>query len=175
MGIAVPTYNHYENGHLGFSDHAPRFAKFFRVSLEWLVTGYGAMRGGTGEIRVLGLVGAGAVIKMLDDIALIESGESINLPKGRRLGAYKVVGDSQYPRFLDGEYVLFDAEPVLPELLIGDYAVVQTTDGQRYIKTLRRGRGDNKWRLESHNAPPLEDVALMGAWRYLGILARARS
>jgi hypothetical protein len=46
MGIRVPTYTHHENGRNSLSRSGPRYASFFRVSLEWLLTGKGSMRGG---------------------------------------------------------------------------------------------------------------------------------
>ena len=41
MGIAYPTYAAHENGMRGFSRSADRYARFFKVSLDWLMTGRG--------------------------------------------------------------------------------------------------------------------------------------
>jgi hypothetical protein len=49
MGVKVSTYGHHENATAGFSRHAERYARFFRVNLEWLLTGRGEMRPGKGE------------------------------------------------------------------------------------------------------------------------------
>jgi transposase-like protein len=43
-------------------------------------------------------------------------------------------------------------------------------DGRKLIKVLRRGVGADRWRLDTHNAKAEEDVELIGAWRYLGVL-----
>jgi phage repressor protein C with HTH and peptisase S24 domain len=173
MGIGVATYNHHENGTRGFVHDGERYARFFRVSLEWLLTGRGEMK--TRRERIIpvhGLVGAGASVEMIGDSAAIDPPDEVELPSDGSLAALQVRGESQWPRFLDGEYILFDRMPVDPASQTGRYAIVQTIDGRRLIKTLRRSRegGDNRWRLESHNAPPEDPVELMGCWRYLGTL-----
>jgi hypothetical protein len=43
MKIPIGTYSTHENGACGFRRPAPRYAKFFRVRLEWLLTGHGEM------------------------------------------------------------------------------------------------------------------------------------
>lgn len=171
LGMPPPTYAHYEDGRTKLGAKAATFARKFKVRVEWLLTGAGDMRGKAAAIPIRGVVGAGAAVAMVDDAAVDPHGEFV-MPEPGRVEALIVKGESQWPRFLDGEIVLFDPVPVLPETLIGRYAIVQTTDGRRLIKTLRRGRGANKWRLESHNAPPEDDVELLGAWRYLGTLDR---
>jgi phage repressor protein C with HTH and peptisase S24 domain len=44
MGVEPPTYLGHENGSRGFRASAPRYGDFFRVNLEWLLTGRGAMK-----------------------------------------------------------------------------------------------------------------------------------
>lgn len=47
MGVKPPGYAHHENGTRGLSRGADiRYAKFFRVNVEWLLTGQGPMRKG---------------------------------------------------------------------------------------------------------------------------------
>lgn len=41
IGMARPTYLAHENGGRGFAKYADRYARFFRVSYEWLMTGRG--------------------------------------------------------------------------------------------------------------------------------------
>ena len=178
MGVKAPTYTHHENGTAGLSRSGERYARFFRVSLDWLLTGRGEMKMKRDEpglaIPILGVVGAGAGVEMIEDEAGLNGQHEIQMPAQGNIGALVVRGDSQYPRFRDGEIILFDPRPALPETLQGRYAVVQTVDGRRLIKILRRSRagGDNRWTLESHNAPPEENVQLLGAWRYIGVLQR---
>lgn len=173
MGVGYSTYKGHEDGGSGLSRAGERYARFFRVSLEWLLTGRGEMRPRRERIvPVHGLVGAGASVEMIGDSAAIDPPDEVELPGDGRLAALQVRGESQWPRFLDGEYILYDSIPVDPATQAGRYAIVQTIDGRWLVKTLRRSRegGDNRWRLESHNAPPEDPVELMGCWRYLGTL-----
>jgi phage repressor protein C with HTH and peptisase S24 domain len=170
LGVKAAGYVHHENGSRPLTRRAQRYARFFRVSLEWLVSGRGPMRGNPLIIPVRGRVGAGAAVEFAHDAAEIAKGEWITVPDGGDIAALVVQGDSQWPRFLDREIVLYDPTPVAPGELVGHYAIVQTHDGRKLIKILRRSPGDNRWRLESHNAPAEEGVELIGAWRYLGVL-----
>lgn len=172
MGANRYTYTQHENGLRGVSrDALRRYAAFFRVSLEWLMTGRGDMKTARDSVSlpVDGVVGAGAAVEMADDLST--AGDVIDLPLDGTIGALRVRGDSQWPRFLNGEIVLYDRRAVIPDTLVGRTAIVQLADGRRLIKTLRRGQGDNRWTLESHNAPPERNVELIGAWRYIGTIA----
>lgn len=170
MGVPEPTYQAHENGSRGLARSLKRYATFFHVSADWLLTGKGDMKGRNRTIPVLGLVGAGAAVEMIGDTSGVEPPDFIDLPGDGRVAALQVRGDSQYPRFCAGEYILYDPEPVLPAALVNRYAVVQALDGRRLIKILQRGKREGSWRLVSHNAPPEEDVELLAAWRYLGVL-----
>lgn len=44
LQIPKPTYYSHENGTRGFAAEAERYARFFRVSYEWLMTGKGGVR-----------------------------------------------------------------------------------------------------------------------------------
>src|SRR5579871_3819144 len=47
MGVKPVTYTHHENGTRGFGcETAARYAAFFRVTLDWLISNKGPMRGG---------------------------------------------------------------------------------------------------------------------------------
>ena len=47
LGIPPPTYLAHENGSRGFSkEDAARYARFYRVSVEWLYRGYGPQKPG---------------------------------------------------------------------------------------------------------------------------------
>ena len=139
----MPTYVHHENGRSGLSRAGERYAKFFRVNLEWLLTGKGPMRGQS--IPVMGKVCAGAHVEYFDKSA---PPENIELIDPKRLAALQVDGESMYPRFYPGEFVLFDLENVPPATLLNQYAVVQTLEGERLIKILREGRTPGLYTLE---------------------------
>ena len=177
-GWVVSTYLGYENG-----DRAPsrtmarRIAAAFHVSLDWLLDGRGAMRHGAARrIPLRGYVGAGGGVDWVDDVIAAEVVDGLALPAADGVEALIVRGDSQYPRFFDGEAILFDPRPIPIEEAVGHYAVVQTLDGRRMIKIVRHNpNGGDLWRLESHNAAPEDNVALLAVWRYIGVLARPDS
>jgi phage repressor protein C with HTH and peptisase S24 domain len=52
MGIGEPTYLGHENGSRGLSRAAARYARFFHVSLDWLIGGRGEFRLAGGEARL---------------------------------------------------------------------------------------------------------------------------
>jgi phage repressor protein C with HTH and peptisase S24 domain len=173
IGVALPTYTHHENGTSGLSRRGERYARFFGVSLEWLLTGRGEMRGPAPRngIPIMGIATAGAAaIPSAEDEAHAALGFAA-LPDPDEVFAQRVEGDSMWPRFLHGETIICAREPARPDRLIGRYALVQLPDGRRMIKRLARGTRPGRYSLESHNAPPEHDVELLAAWPYLMTLA----
>jgi SOS-response transcriptional repressor LexA len=171
IGIRVPTYIHHENGTNGLSRVGVRYAKFFHVSLEWLLEGKGPMRPSRATIPLAGYVGAGATVYPINDD---QTGHGLDVldyfPDATEICALEVRGDSQYPRYLAGEIILIDREPRAPRDLIGRYCLVDLDDGRRLVKLLRRGTENGLFRLESHNAPPEDDVKVMAAYKVRGTL-----
>jgi phage repressor protein C with HTH and peptisase S24 domain len=51
IGVGEPTYLGHENGSRGLSRAAARYARFFHVSLDWLLEGRGEFKLGGGEAR----------------------------------------------------------------------------------------------------------------------------
>lgn len=170
MGVKIPTYINHENATAGLTRNGERYARFFRVDYEWLMTGRGAMRPASAEIAVPidGFVGAGANVDLIERAAGDAPLGHVAFPTDGGLGALIVKGESQYPRLLDGEAVIYCRASELPSALEDRLAIVQTLAGERLIKTLRRA-GD-RWTLESHNAKALHGVELLGAWRVVAIV-----
>lgn len=171
MGLKPSAYINHENNWRGFERHAARYAAFFRVSLEWLSTGKGDMKPrrspGSFSLPVRGKVGAGAIVDMqnYDSDTLIDEMD-VDMSHDMLLA---IEGDSQWPRFMAGEWLIVAGEPVDPARLIGGYAVVQCEDtGRRLVKMLLRGTRPGTYRLDSHNAPPEDNVKLLAAWRIKG-------
>lgn len=134
------------------------------------MTGYAAPEIAPTAIPVRGFVRAASafVEKNPDDRKV--PWDSIEIPSDHSIEALIVEGDSQWPRFFDGEVILYNSDPIDPAALVDEYAVIETLDGQRLIKILRRnGSG---WRLESHNAPPIDVDGITAAWRFVGTLWR---
>lgn len=173
MGAKTTTYQGHENSGRGLRVPVlERYAKFFRVSPEWLMTGKPTPEPKTDYPRVMihGYVKGGAEIEEAPAEMFMRQKDFLELWNVGQVGALEVEGDSMRPRFLPGEFILFETSPRLPAELIDQYAIVQTLDGRRMIKILRRGRSEGKWRLDSHNAEPMEDVELLAAWRYCGVV-----
>lgn len=169
MGIPAPTYLAHENGTKGLSRAGQRYAAFFRVSLSWLLAGVGDMTGGSRSVPFMGMVGAGSTVEPIGDNAAAAFGE-IEIPNGEHLGALAVRGESQYPRYMDGEIILYDRRPTSPGELRNRYAVVDCSDGRRVIKKIVKGRIPASWNLWSHNAPEEEDVEIIACYRVKGTL-----
>lgn len=68
-----------------------------------------------------------------------------------------VRGPSMYPRYFDGEKLLYRTERRHPSRLINEECVVRLTNGQMLVKIIRRGTRKTLFNLESWNAPLMED------------------
>lgn len=149
----VSTYRSHENGQRGFRhDTAMIYARAFRVSPEWLMFGTGGP--GQRPVPLVGYVGAGAEVFPFDDGGSLED---IDPPPG--VGpdavAVRVRGDSMFPRYMDGDVLIYDSHDSL-RAADGQECVICLPDGRRLIKTVRVER-DGSVTLESWNAPPQRD------------------
>jgi len=172
LGLPPQSYRNNENGSRGIRSggKAERLAKFFRVSLEWLIAGRGDMYGERMGIPIVGLVGAGSSVEPVGDTAAAEPPGNISLPEGQHLAGLVVRGDSQWPRFLEGEIILFDTRTRSPAELVNQYAVVDLDDGRRMIKKLARTGRVGHWTLLSHNREPETVDNILAAYEVKGVL-----
>jgi len=160
MGIEEPTYLGHENGSRGLSRAAARYARFFGVSLDWLIDGRSVRLGRDGGLaaaraapprnaEIGGPARFGARIPAYGQAVGGRDGEFILngnrivdvLAPPSLLGvpdayAVYVVGDSMEPRYFAGEAVFVN--PRLP-VRRGDFVVAQIAveDGEpphAYIK-----------------------------------------
>jgi phage repressor protein C with HTH and peptisase S24 domain len=168
FGWKVSTYLGHENGDRNPSrDKAKRYAERFKVRWEWLLEGEGQPTArGTPAPVVAGYVGAGAEIIPVDGDP--GPGHRIDLPPPNAVPVI-VRGDSMYPRYFDGETLLYLPEHRPPDELIGRECVVKLADGRMLVKILKRGTKRRRYNLESWNAAPLENQAVEWAaavrWR----------
>lgn len=158
-GWPETTYRHHENGTRGFRlPSAKIYARAFRVAPEWLLFGKGgAERSG---VPVVGYIGAGAEIYPIDQGGSLDEVEA---PPGVGPEAVAVIvrGDSMWPRYTDGDTIIYDQH--LPaEKADRRECVIALPDGRKYVKMVRR-QPDGLWTLESHNAPPIHDAELLWA------------
>lgn len=118
LGVKYPTYAGHENGSAGFrADSADLYARKFKVSLDWLLTGRGSMSSKgviPAEIEVAGLPIAGAIQAghWLETTFIDSDLEPEMLPVARdsrfpraRQYALRVIGDSMDLDYPDGSYV----------------------------------------------------------------------
>lgn len=171
MGVPYSTYSAHENGEKKLTRAGDRYARFFRVAKAWLMDGVGAMQGNLRSIPILGSVGAGATVEQIGDTAAHDAIGEIDLPDPERLGALIVRGESQWPKWIDGDVIIYEREPRRPSELSNRYCIVETISGERMIKMLRRSPKPGLWLLESHNAPP-QEAELLSAYRYVMTMAR---
>lgn len=161
LGVKEPTYMGHENGSRGFPlDRAERYARKFKVSLEWLLTGRGSpTKGVLPTARAAGYIGAGAEFLPVDDHAPGGGLEEVEIPPGVPLDAVLVIvrGDSMHPRYFDGEYLFYLRDQRPPAELLNRECVVKLPDGRMFVKMLRRGSQHGLFNLESWNASIIED------------------
>lgn len=174
MGVKKDTLAQHENATQGRGvprDAAIKYAKFYRVSTDFILTGKGNQTHKT-QTPVVGYIGAGAEVFPVDDHAKGEGLDKVDPPSGIEFPcvAARVRGDSMYPMLEDGWLVFWtrDNESV-PEECLNKLCVVQVKDGPMLVKRLRRGSRAGLFNLESHNAPLRTDVALEWAARVLDI------
>lgn len=159
------TYAAHENGQNKFDDDlARRYARAFKVSAAWLLTGEGDLTPPRNLVPLDGYISAGGSIEtgseQREPGVEYEAELMLNVPEAAV--AYQVVGLSMYPRY-DPDMVLVcrghttDAKPY-----IGREVAVGTADGHRYLKILRETETPGLYDLESHNAPLMRNVEL--AW-----------
>lgn len=157
FGYNYDTYIQHERGERGIGRVAGTYARDFRVSKSWLLTGEGAE---SSTVPVVGIVGAGGDVAY--DTALEGDTEPVTRPPGApdETVAVEIRGDSLGPGF-DRWYALYAQrhDPVTRDL-VGHLCVVGTEDGRTLIKWVRLGR--KGYNLQSGNGAIEENVRL--AW-----------
>jgi len=159
LKVAYPTYAAHENGIRGIGRSAQRYAKFFGVSLEWLLTGVDPSDPrrtvqSMGLVRKVGYVGAGQAVYGIDD----GGPEFVDAPPDARddTVAVEVRGDSMFPVFEDGT-LLYYSRMLPPKEMLNRRCVVHLADGRILVKTLRLGTSPSVFTLSSFNAPDMVD------------------
>ncbi len=112
---------------------------------------------------IMGRVGAGAVIEPdyeqvppegLGDIAL-------PFPIMEETVAFEIVGDSMLPKYQSGDVIVVYKDQRYPlSSFYGEEAVVRLKTGERYLKTIERGKSPSVVNLTSFNAKPIVGVKL---------------
>ena len=186
MGIAISTYGAHERAEApGGRDYGPdeskRYARWFKVTPEWLLTGRGPFPAGepiepyAPKVPVVGYVGAGAEAHLyevaqgdLDEVDPPRDGTESTV-------AVEIRGDS-LGSFLNRWLVFYDnvRRAVTPDL-IGELCVVGLEDGRILVKQVRRGSAEGLFNLLSTTEKPILDVAITWAAKVNSISRRSRS
>ena len=151
-------------------------APVLQTTAAWLLEGVGESVARS-SVRVVGRIGAGAEIlpefEQIPPDGLSEIELALPLPPDTI--AFEVEGNSMWPRYNAGDVVICSELEHDPAALSGREAAVRTADGKRYVKTIRRSGRADSFDLESHNAPPIRDVAIVWASPILMVLPDIRT
>ncbi|MFZ5737695.1 MAG: XRE family transcriptional regulator [Pseudomonadota bacterium] len=164
MGISPPTYLGHENGSRGLSRSAKRYAEFFHVSLEWLLTGRGAPRRSKPApadeprtVPLVGYVGAGAQTHFFQQDAPLDEVPAPDHASEATV-AVEIRGES-LGTFFDRWLVFYDnVHRPVDAALVGRLCVVGLRDGRILIKKIQRSRSRGLFHLLSQTEPPILDV-----------------
>lgn len=163
MGVPYPTYAGHENGSAGIrATVAERYARKFKVSLEWLLTERGPMKAnGERMASIQGLAGAGPEGSVLFATGDGNFGEvPAPVGSGPDVTALEVRGTSMRGLAEDGWIIFYEERGAPSEEHIGEPCVCWLEDGRVLIKTPYRGSSPGLFHLESTNAPLMRDVAV---------------
>lgn len=170
FGWTHSTYASHENGQTAVPvKAAEKYAKAFRVSPAWILTGEaGAVKK---MVPLVGYVAAGAVAHFFDDQGEIDEVEA---PDGSTSDtvAVEIRGDSLGSIF-DRWLVFYDEVrcPVTPDL-IGKLCVVGLADGRIMVKKIQRSKAPGYYHLLSNTEEPILDAAIEWAARVKSMVPR---
>src|SRR4030088_1219080 len=115
------------------------------------------------SVPIMGRVGAGAVIEPEHEQVPPEGLGEIELPFpiAEATIAFEVVGDSMLPKYESGDIiVVYKEQRHPPTSFYGEEAAVRLKTGERYLKTIERGKSSTLVNLTSFNAKPINGVKL---------------
>jgi repressor LexA len=114
-------------------------------------------------VPIMGRVGAGAVIEPDQEQVPPEGIGEIELPFpiAEETVAFEVSGDSMLPKYENGDVIVVYREQRHPlSSFYGEEAAVRLKTGERYLKTIERGKSPNQVNLTSFNAKSINGVKL---------------
>jgi repressor LexA len=114
-------------------------------------------------VPIMGRIGAGAVIEPEREQVPPEGLGEIHLPFpiAEETIAFEVSGDSMLPKYENGDIIVVYREQRHPvSSFYGEEAAVRLKTGERYLKTVERGKSPSVVNLISFNAKPINGVKL---------------
>ena len=114
-------------------------------------------------VPIWGRVGAGAAIEPEHEQVPPEGLGEVQLPFpiSEETIAFEVAGDSMLPKYENGDIIVVFREQSHPlSSFYGEEAAVRLKTGERYLKTIERGKSPTLVNLTSFNAKPINGVKL---------------
>ena len=114
-------------------------------------------------VPIMGRVGAGASIgPELEQMPPEGLGEvELPFPIAEETIAFEVVGNSMLPKYENGDIIVVYRDQRHPlTSFYGEEAAVRLKSGERYLKTIERGKTGHVVNLTSFNAKPISSVKL---------------
>src|SRR6201746_998899 len=115
------------------------------------------------SVPIMGRVGAGAAIEPEHEQVPPEGLGDVELPfpMAEETIAFEVAGDSMLPKYENGDVIVVFREQRHPlSSFYGEEAAVRLKSGERYLKTIERGKSAALVNLTSFNAKPINGVKL---------------
>jgi repressor LexA len=115
------------------------------------------------SVPIMGRVGAAATIEPEHEQVPPEGLGEVELPfpMSEETIAFEVAGDSMLPKYENGDVIVVYREQRHPvSSFYGEEAAVRLKTGERYLKTIERGKSANLVNLTSFNAKPINGVRL---------------
>jgi repressor LexA len=115
------------------------------------------------SVPIMGRIGAGAVIEPdIEQVPPEGIGEvQLPFPIPEDILAFEISGDSMSPKYENGDVIVVYREQRQPlASFYGEEAAVRLKSGERYLKTIERGKSPSTVNLTSFNAKPINGVKL---------------